>query len=154
TRISFLSRVPAPILGIAEGLAGSSLNAGNFAQARRVFGDGWLMPTAQDLATALAPLVNVPRDCELWPDVSDIRFLREDAKDAAEIEQVKAATIRQLIDGGFVPETVVAAVVGQDMQKLRHSGLTSVQLVPPGVDQQAPGAEGGRGGLRERRLFP
>lgn len=132
TRISFLSRVPAPILGIAEGLAGSSLNAGNFGQARRNFGDGWVLPTLASVASALEVVVDVPRDCELWVDTSDIGFLREDAKDAAEIEQVKAATIRQLIDGGFEPATVVAAVTRQDMTLLRHSGRLSVQLQAPG----------------------
>jgi phage portal protein BeeE len=132
TRISFLSRVPAPILGIAEGLAGSSLNAGNFGQARRNFGDGWVMPTLQNAANALSTLVSVPGDAELWPDTGDIGFLREDAKDAAEIEDVKARTIRTLVDGGFDPVSVVNAVTRQDMTLLRHSGLTSVQLLPPG----------------------
>ncbi len=140
TRISFLSRVPAPILGIAEGLAGSSLNAGNFAQARRNFGDGWVMPTLQNAATALATVVDVPRDAELWPDTGDIGFLREDAKDAAEISRVKASTIRLLVDGGFVPASVVAAVETQDMSLLRHSGLVSVQLLPPGKAGPEPGA--------------
>lgn len=133
TRISVLSRVPASLLGIAEGLAGSSLNAGNFGMARRVFGDIWVYPTLQDAAGSLAPLVDVPRDAELWYDTTDIPLLREDAKDAAEIQQIRAITIRQLIDGGFEPVSVIAAVQAQDMSLLRHSGLLSVQLQEPGV---------------------
>ncbi len=131
TRIAVLSRVPASLLGISEGLAGSTLNAGNFSSARRSFADLWVYPTLQDAAAALAPLVNVPSDAELWFDVADIPLLREDAKDAAEIEAIKAATIRQLVDGGFEPGSVVAAVEGQNMGLLVHSGLVSVQLTPP-----------------------
>jgi len=65
TRIAFLSRVPAPLLGISEGLAGSSLNAGNFAMARRIFADSWVYPTLQNLAQTLASIIKVPSDAEL-----------------------------------------------------------------------------------------
>lgn len=137
TRISVLSRVPAAILGISEGLSGSSLNAGNFNAARRMFADSWIYPTLQDLAASLAPLLNVPRDAELWFDPADMVALREDAKDAAEIVQIQMATIVAGVNGGFKPESVIAAVQGQDVNLLKHSGLLSVQLQPPG-QQQAP----------------
>jgi phage portal protein BeeE len=140
TRISVLSRVPASLLGISEGLAGSTLNAGNFSSARRSFGDLWVFPSLQDAAAALAPLVNVPADAELWFDTADIPLLREDAKDAAEIEGMKAVTIRQLVDGGFDPDSVVAAVQGQNMSLLKHSGLVSVQLNAPGSTPSPPKA--------------
>ena len=133
TRISVLSRVPAPLLGISEGLAGSSLNAGNFGMAGRMFADTWVYPALQDIAAALAPLVTVPAFAELWFDVSDIPLLREEAKDAADIEQTKANTIRQLIDAGFEPDSVVAAVQAQDMNLLKHTGLFSIQLQEPGA---------------------
>jgi phage portal protein BeeE len=133
TRIAVLSRVPAPLLGISEGLAGSSLNAGNFGMARRMFADTWVYPTLQDIAASLAPLVNVPADAELWTDVGDIPLLREDAKDAAEITQIEAATVGGLVKEGFTPESAIAAVKGQDVTLLRHSGLVSVQLQPPGA---------------------
>jgi phage portal protein BeeE len=136
TRISVLSRVPAAVLGIAEGLAGSTLNAGNFSAARRLFGDSWIYPTLQNLASTLAPLVNVPADAELWFDTADMPILREDAKDAAEIEQVKANTITALVKDGFSPESAIAAVEGQDMTRLQHTGLVSVQLQPPRTELQ------------------
>lgn len=136
TRIAFLSRVPAPILGIAEGLAGSSLNAGNFGMARRIFADSWVYPTLQDLAASLSPIINVPGDADLWYDVADMPLLREDAKDAAEIENLKAATITNLVKEGFTPESAIAAVMGQNMQLLKHTGLVSVQLWPPGTQAQ------------------
>lgn len=138
TRISVLSRVPAPLLGISEGLAGSSLNAGNFGMARRMFSDTWVHPSLQDLCAAVAPLLQVPNDAELWFDTSDIPLLREDAKDAAEIERTKADTITGLVRDGFTPESAVAAVMGQNMNLLKHSGYVSVQLQLPGVQQDQP----------------
>jgi hypothetical protein len=148
TRIAMLGRVPAPLLGISEGLAGSSLNAGNFGMARRIFADSWIYPSLQDVSACLEAILSRPKnprtgqeDAELWFDVADMPILREDAKDAAEIEQIKAVTIRQLIDGGFEPESVKAAVTGQDMSLLRHTGMLSVQLQPPGAQPTAGGTQ-------------
>jgi len=140
TRLSVLSRVPASLLGISEGLAGSSLNAGNFSAARRTFADTWVYPSLQDVAAALAVLVNVPSDAELWFDTADIPLLREDAKDAADIEQTKATTIRALVDGGFEPLSVINAVQGQNMSLLKHTGLIPVQLQTPGTDENTASA--------------
>jgi phage portal protein BeeE len=133
TRIAALSRVHPVILGIAEGLAGSSLNAGNFGMARRIWADTWIYPTLQDLAASLAPIVDVPRDAELWTDTSDMPLLREDGLDAAEIAFRKASTIRQLTDAGYTWESVIQAVTTGDMSVLKHSGLYSVQLQPAGT---------------------
>ena len=134
TRLSVLSRVPAALLGISEGLSGSSLNAGNFSAARRMFADTWVYPNLQDISAALGVLVDVPSDAELWFDTVDIPLLREDAKDAAEIVQIQMATIVSGVNGGFEPKSVVAAVIGQNVDLLKHSGMVSVQLQPPGVD--------------------
>jgi phage portal protein BeeE len=158
TRLSVLSRVPAAVLGISEGLAGSSLNAGNFGMARRIFADTWIYPALQDLANSLAPVVRVPADAELWFDTADMPILREDARDAADIEQVKAMTITAYVQEGFTPESAVAAVRGQDVSLLKHGGLLSVQLQPPGSGPPAPAAppqapavppDGGAGGTGE-----
>lgn len=139
TRIAMLSRVHPVILGSAEGLAGSSLNAGNFNAARRMFADSWIYPTLQDLAGALSTLVNVPSDAELWFDVADMPLLREDAKDAAEIEQIKATTITLYVREGFTAKSAIAAVNGQDVNLLQHTDLVSVQLQPPGALQAGNG---------------
>jgi hypothetical protein len=138
TRLSVLSRVPAAVLGISEGLAGSSLNAGNFGMARRIFADTWIYPTLQNLANSLTAVVRVPADAELWFDTADMPILREDARDAADIEQVKAVTITSYVKEGFTPESAVAAVQGQDVTLLKHGGLLSVQLQPPGSAPPAP----------------
>jgi phage portal protein BeeE len=138
TRLSVLSRVPAALLGISEGLAGSSLNAGNFSAARRNFADTWVYPSLQDLAASLASVTKVPADAELWFDTADMPILREDAKDAADIEAVKAVTITSYVKEGFTPESAVAAVRGQDVSLLKHGGLLSVQLQPPGQGPPQP----------------
>jgi phage portal protein BeeE len=138
TRIASLSRVHPVILGIAEGLAGSSLNAGNFGMARRIWADTWIYPTLQDLAASLATIIDVPRDAELWFDTGDIPLLREDGKDAADIGATRASAIRQLADAGFTPASAVDAVVTGDFTKLQHSGLYSVQLQKPGAGAEKP----------------
>lgn len=144
TRIAILSRVPAALLGISKGLTGSSLNAGNLAMTRRIFSDTWVYPALQDVASSLSPIVNVPPDAELWFDTADMPILREDAKDAADIEQVKQATISGYVKDGFTPESAVAAVRAQDISLLKHTGLVSVQLWEPGAEsprKPEPGAE-------------
>lgn len=131
TRIALLGRVPAPLLGISEGLAGSSLNAGNFGMARRMFSDTWVYPSLQDVSASLSSVVDVPVDAELWFDASDIPLLREDAKDAAEIEGQKAETIVKLASGGFTRKSAIAAVTAQDMSLLvEDPDWVSVQVQP------------------------
>jgi len=146
TRISMLSRVPAPVLGIAAGLEGSSLNAGNFGQARRLFADTWVFPELQGLAHSLSPVIDVPPKSELWFDTIDIPLLREDAKDAAEINSTKASTLASLVDAGFTPESAVVAIESGDFKILKHTGLFSVQLQPAGSTMPAlPTPNGGAG---------
>jgi len=141
TRLAAVARVPAVIAGFSEGLSGSSLNEGNFKAARRVFADGCLRPLWRNAAGSLATLVDVPADAELWFDERDIAFLREDAADAADIQSTKAQTIRQLVDAGYTPDSVIAAIENDDFGLLAHSGLFSVQLQPPGSSQAPAGGQ-------------
>lgn len=129
-RIAVASRVPAAILGVKEGLQGSTLNAGNFSQARRAMADTWLFSNLKSLCSALETLVVAPNGLRLWYD-SNIPFLRDDAKDAAQVNQTNAQAIRTLADGGFDPDSVVAAVTANDMSLLVHTGRLSVQLQKP-----------------------
>ena len=131
TRLAAAAGVPAVIANFSEGLQGSSLNAGNFAAARRSFADLTMRPLWRNAAGSLETLVNVPTGARLWYDGRDVAFLQEDQKDDAEIAQIKAATIRDYIDAGFVPATAVAAVNSGDESLLVHSGMFSVQLQPP-----------------------
>lgn len=139
TRIAAAAGVPASYLGISESLAGSSLNAGNYVAARRRFADGTIRPLWRAAAGALQALVPPPDPTvRLWYDDRDVAFLQEDVLDAAEIRAKDAITMRQLVDGGFDPASVVAAVTTGDMSLLQHTGNLSVQLQPAGVTPAAP----------------
>ena len=132
TRIAAAAGVPASILGISEGLAGSALNAGNYTAARRRFADGTMRPLWRAAAGALQTLVPAPDPgARLWYDDRDVSFLQEDVKDNADIQNRNALTIESLIRGGFVPDSAVRAVVTGDFSQLQHTGLYSVQLQPP-----------------------
>lgn len=134
TRIALRSRVPATVLGISEGLAGSALNAGNYGQTRRMWSDAWFTPTAQNLCAALERILTLPGpSVELSYDPTQIMFLQEDRKDEADINATKAQTARQLIDGGFEPSSVVQFITNGDPSVLTHTGNVSVQLQPPGT---------------------
>jgi len=138
TRIASAAGVPAVIVGLKESMQGSSLNAGNYGQARRRFADGTMRPLYRSAAAALETLVPAPQTrgvSQLWYDDSQVAFFREDRKDAADIQAVKANTIRALVDAGYDADSVVAAVQAEDMSLLSHSGLFSVQLQPPGAQQ-------------------
>jgi phage portal protein BeeE len=134
TRIAAAAGVPASYLGISESLAGSSLNSGNYVAARRRFADGTIRPLWRAAAGALQTLIPAPAGgtARLWYDDRDVAFLQEDVLDAAEIRNKDAATMRQLVDGGFDPMSVVDAVTTGDMTLLVHTGNLSVQLQPAG----------------------
>lgn len=134
TRLAAAGGVSPVIVGFSEGLQGSSLNAGNYGQARRRLSDGTMRPLWRNIAGSYATLVNEPRNARLWYDDRDISFLQEDLKDAAEIQSQQARTITRLSDGGFDPDSVIKAVTSGDFTRLKHTGLHSVQLQPAGED--------------------
>lgn len=140
TRISSLSRVPAQIVGLSEGLKGSSLNAATFGQARRSFADMWVFPTLQDLCNSLSVLVKVPPQAELWFDTTDVPVLREDLTDQAAVTDKQASTVGQLCRDGFTAESAIKAVVNNDMTLLKQiPGWISVQLRPQTGPENNPG---------------
>jgi phage portal protein BeeE len=135
TRIAAAAGVPASILGISEGLAGSALNAGNYTATRRRFADGTMRPLWRAAAASLQTLVPPPDGgTRLWFDDRDVAFLQEDVMDAAEIKSREALTLESLIRSGFVPDTCVEAVMSGDYSRLVHTGLYSVQLQPPSTN--------------------
>lgn len=140
TRLAAAAGVGAVMAQFSEGLAGSSLNAGNYSAARRRFADVTMRHLWQDACGALAPLVQAPPGAQLWYDADDIPFLQEDAKDAADIFNTRAIAIRTLVDGGYDPDSVVKAAVALDPSLLKHTGKLSVQLQDPGApaDKAAP----------------
>lgn len=146
TRIAAAAGVPAAILGISEGLQGSSLNAGNFGAARRLFVDSTMRDLWAKAAASLQVLVRPPSEgAALAVDDRDIPFLREDAKDRAEIRAADAQTLRTLIDGGWSPDAAVDFVTANDLKRLRgqHTGMVPVQLQPPGAGGPDSSSDGG-----------
>ena len=135
TRIAAAAGVPPIIVGLSEGLQAATYS--NYGQARRRFADGTIHPLWQNAAGSFGTLVRPPGGStsgavRLWYDARHVPFLREDAKDAAEIQGLQSRTIRALVDAGYTPESVVAAVNAQDWALLVHTGLFSVQLQKPG----------------------
>ena len=135
TRIAAAAGVPPVIVGLSEGLAAATYS--NYGQARRRLADGTAHPLWQNASGSMAPLVQMPKggNVRLWYDATDVPFLREDEKDAADIAAVRATTINTYITAGYEPASVVAAVNANDLRLLVHTGLTSVQLLPPGANQ-------------------
>lgn len=157
TRIAAAANVPPVIVGLSEGLQAATYS--NYAQARRRFADGTMRPLWRNAAGSLAQITRVPENAELWYDDRDVPFLQDDLKDRADIQQTQAVALKALIDAGFEPDSAVTAVQADDFSRLKHSGLTSVQLLPPGqskngssnngsgdVPDPAPMGEGGSNG--------
>jgi hypothetical protein len=130
TRTAAAAGVHPVILGLSEGMQGSALNAGNYGQVRRRFADITMAPLWSAAASALEPLVVPPAGARLWYDVRDVPALRDDRKDVADIQVKQATALRQLLDAGFEPKSAVAAIDGEDMSLLEHTGLPSVQVQP------------------------
>jgi hypothetical protein len=134
TRIAAAAGVPASVAGFSEGMQGSSLNAGNYTATRRLFGDAKIRPLLGSLVEAFSTLVTVPADSRLWYDDSGVSFFQEDVTDEASIRQTTAIAVRQLIEVGFEPDAAVTYGLTGRLEALlgNHTGLTSVQLTPPG----------------------
>ncbi|MFJ2477111.1 phage portal protein [Streptomyces sp. NPDC087659] len=141
TRIAAAGGVPPVIVGLSEGLKSATYS--NYGQARRRFADGTIHPLWQNAAGSFARLVKPPGGAgsgavRLWYDVRDVAFLREDRKDAAEIQGLQSRTIRALVDAGYTADSAVRAVMAEDWGLLEHSGLFSVQLQKPGTPGPSP----------------
>jgi HK97 family phage portal protein len=144
TRICAAARVPPIIVGVSEGLESATYS--NYGQARRAFADLTMRPMWRKIAGSLQTIIDVPPDSRLWYDDRDIPFLQEDEKDASEIQQMQANTIRTLLDAGFTPDSVVLAVTNGNYDLLEHSGLYSVQLQEPGAEEpDVPAITNGNG---------
>lgn len=149
TRVANAAGVPPTLLSFSEGMQGSSLNSGNYVAAKRNFVD----TTMRDLwgnwcgSIALMDAFIPPKSARLWYDHRDIPFLHEDQKDAAEIQEIKARTIGIYVMNGFKPDSAVKSVDADDRKLLEHTGLVSVQLLPPGQ-------EAGQGGDGSDALGP
>lgn len=147
TRICASGGVHPSLVGVSDGLQGSSLNSGNFNAARRLFVDTTVRDLWGKAAPSLQAIVPAPgADSRLWYDDDDIPFLREDAKDDADIRWKNSVTLRQLLDAGFNPDAAVEYVRTGNPAALtgEHSGRFSVQLQSDtNADANADGANPG-----------
>lgn len=140
TRIAAAAGVPPVIVGLSEGLAAATYS--NYGQARRRLADGTAHPLWQNIAGSMERVVPPPSSSSrLWYDATDVPFLREDEADAANIAAVRASTVNTYVAAGFTPESAVQAVDSGDINLLVHTGLTSVQLLPPGTPTKAVGSQ-------------
>lgn len=137
TRLAAAAMVPAIVAGFSEGMAAGTYS--NYGLAVRKYADGFLRPTWEDMAGVFAPLMPKRDGLELWFDDRDVALLQQDKKDEAEIVKEQALTIESLIRAGFEPESVKEAVIAGSFENLIHSGLVSVQLLPPGEDSPNSG---------------
>lgn len=131
------------LIPLSEGMAGSSLNSGNFKAARRSVADGTLAHLWGQTTASFGHLLKAPPGWRLAVD-PDMPFLRDDATDVAQVQQTVAQALKALTDAGYKPDSAVEYLKTNDLSKLvgNHSGLFSVQLQPPGTRQQAPPASG------------
>jgi hypothetical protein len=139
TRIAAAGGVHPSIVGLSEGLQGSSLNDGNFRAARDLFADGTLRPLWRSICAAYNVLVEEFDDARLWYDTRDIEFLRQDQEQIARIQETQANTIASFVMTGYDPDSARDAVIKEDLRLLKHTGLYSVQLQPAGaIAKNAP----------------
>jgi phage portal protein BeeE len=142
-RIAAAAGIPPMLLGFDKGLQASTL--ANYSQARRWCADRTMRPLWRNFVGSMATLVPPPPGARLWYDDRDIPFLKDDESDMANVMLTKATAMRLLTDAGFDPDSIVAAIENNDFTKLTHSGLYSVQLRPPGSEQQMPANAAGIG---------
>lgn len=130
TRIASAGGVPPTIAGLKEGL--SAATQSDYAMAMRHFSDK-MRPTWRSACQALAKAVDVPTGARLWYDTTDIAALREGEKERADTMAVQASAASTLLMAGYTPDSIIAAISASDVTLLQHSGMTSVQLYPPGT---------------------
>jgi phage portal protein BeeE len=140
TRIAMAAGVHPTVLGMSEGLQGSSLNQGNFNAAQRLAASSTLRAWWRNACHSWQTLVTPPSGAELWYDDRDIAFLRADGTDLASIRQQNAAVLSSLIMAGWKPDAIVEYLASNDVNRIKgqHTGLTSVQLLP--ATEPRPGA--------------
>lgn len=143
-RICAAAGVHPAIAGLGPGLEGSSLNSGNFEAAKELFVSSTLRPLWRTLCASLEPLLDLPENGRLWYDDRDVTFLREDREKIARRMQIDVTSITRLVMNGFTWDSSVQAVNDDDVTVLDHTGLFSVQLLPPGLIEGtsvAPGTD-------------
>lgn len=151
TRIAAAAGVPPVIVGLSEGLAAATYS--NYQLAMRRFADLTMRPLWRSFCGAIASIIDVPEDAELWYDDRDIPALKEDIEKRADVQSKQAAAARQAVDGGWEPDSIVAWLASDDINQLTHTGLPTVQVqeaAPKPVDPSPNGQPEDEGTVAER----
>lgn len=143
SRIAAAAGVHPALGGFSEGLQGSALNAGNFAEIRRNFGDVHARPWWRNLCGSLETIIEVPDGDELWYDARDVAFLSQSHKDASEARRTDAETISTLFMAGYEPDSITAAIAADDWSMLVHTGVDSVQVQSSRAPTITPAGQNG-----------
>lgn len=140
SRIAAASGVGAIMARFSEGMAGSSLNQGNYEAAKTQMVDMTIRPLWRTAAAALSKFAPPPPGSRLWYDARDVALLAQNGVNGAEILSKEAQMVSTLVTAGFNPDDVIAAVTANDLSGLtgKHSGRFSVQLLPLGDNATAP----------------
>lgn len=133
-RIASAAGVPPIIIALKAGLDAATYS--NYSMAMRAFADHLIRPNWRSACAALSQIITEPQGSHLWFDDRMVAALRQDKQAEAEILNTQAAAIRQLIDGGFDPDSVVEAITANELERLKHSGNLSVQLQPADPETQ------------------
>lgn len=133
-RIAAAGGVPGIIVGLKEGLQAATYS--NYAQAFRRFVDMWAYPQWRSVCAALDSLVDTPNSgSELWFDTSQIQALRQNEKDKADIELVRAQMVVEYVRAGYdAAATLKFAATYQGLESLPHTG----DVYFPGNPNQTP----------------
>lgn len=135
-RISSAGGTPPIVAGLQGGLDASTM--ANYAAAYRNFADSVMNDLWKGACSVLSKFAEPSVGAELWFDTRDIPALR----DAEELRQKGYAqfsiAVMNLVNAGYDPATVVAALESGDMSLLKHTGLISVQLLKPNTQLNAP----------------
>lgn len=140
THIAGVFGVHPTVVGLSEGLAGSSLNSGNYKVAARGFINQTMHPLWQSLCESLESIVpppertrRKPERLKLWYSASDVSILNDDREERAKIRGVDAETMDKLVREGWTPDSVKKYIVSGNPEDLVHSGFVSVQLYDPTI---------------------
>lgn len=139
-RVASAGGTPPIVAGLQGGLDASTM--ANYAAAYRNFADSTMNGLWRGACAVVEKFSTPPVGAQLWFDTRDIPALRD-----AEMERQKgnaqmSIAVLNLVNSGYDPGSVVAAVVSGDMTLLRHTGLVSVQLLPAGKTPGSAAIEG------------
>ena len=130
TRIAAAAGVPPVIVGFSEGLEAATYS--NYGMAMERFARLTISPLWRAAAACFESILEVPPGAELWYDDRDIPALQDNITDKAEVQVKQMAAAKQAVDAGYEPDSVVDYLNSNDISRLVHSGLATVQLQPMG----------------------